>query len=736
MPALRLRVLFALALSFACAPHSHAEPPPPRRAPILEYLPLGSQCRGLLPCEKSGDFGLHVRLLGTLDLDEQRTVRTGLLAPSLILSALEAGECGVAFPLRFYELGLPVPERLRVFCKLSLPRSLLPTSGGAVFANVNLAYGPFNEAAAPTGTRATTVDVGGVLGGELGPWIHLGAAVWATLGEPRPKLHAGPELRVRTDHVTLFAQAQFQASLGDPLPGSLSAWGLLGTFGLTFSSDLAPTSAHVSLGHGDAAPALLLAVEAGLTYDVKVRARYGDPAAAMERRWDRWLSPHLYRMQLRRRGYYDPYPDEYGLLRDDFDHSILGIVGVPDPTRPGYILTPWGISIPVGASLEIRGDRPFIASPAFPGQVLSYIPLLALTHHGGALPRPIFDETYFARLEDERRREELAVQDELRQLDSPWAKAALNAAVGLLTEHVLLFLAAASPDTPDLATLRRQARLLPYRPGYEEYKGEIAETLLATYGSLLAPWAAGMLRTTATLTTRELATGLSALRARGTASTAGQAPRLLTRLAPRLNPLNYNVELRGLGSNLGNVEVRFAEGAAEKAAAEAEHAAPALRTHVGGPARTAPGPAAEAVAEHLQPPELSTPPVSDKVRSHIYSGDVSKGKSHGWHYEPTGDPSRGTYVVESTRTAPDAHGVYEANVYIEGVKKNARSSFFPAKWSPAEVEKIVEEAYRVRQPAKLPGTYEGYTSHGMRVEMKLDSKGRILSAYPIYNGGR
>lgn len=701
-------LLLACALSIGGSARSSAESPQADPKPLLQYLPVGSQCHGLLPCEKSGNYGIHFRLLGSVALSEQQAVRTGLLVPSLLLSAMELGECGVAFPLRFYELGLPVPERLRVLCKVSLPSSILPTSGGALFVNVNLSTGPFTEAAAPAGARSTSVDFGGVLGGQLGTLLHLAAAFWVTLGEQPVQLHTGPELRLRTDYVTLFAQALFSGSLDAPQRSPAGSWGLLGTFGLSFSSDLAPTSAYVSLGHGDAAPALLLAVEAGLTYDVKVRARYGDPAAAMERRWDRWLSPHLYRMQLRRRGYYDPYPDEYGLLRDDFDHSILGIVGVPDPTRPGYILTPWGISIPVGASLEIRGDRPFIASPAFPGQVLSYIPLLALTHHGGALPRPIFDETYFARLEDERRREELAVQDELRQLDSPWAKAALNAAVGLLTEHVLLFLAAASPDTPDLATLRRQARLLPYRPGYEEYKGEIAETLLATYGSLLTPWAAGMLRTTATLTARELATGLSALRARGTASTAGQAPRLLTRLAPRLNPLNYNVELRGLGSNLGNVEVRFAEATAEKAAA---------------------------AAEHLKPPELATSPLPDKARSHIYLGDVNKGEGKGWHYEPTGDAGQGTYVVESSRTAPDANGVYEANVYIQGIKKKSLSSFFPRNWSTKEVEDAIGQAYRTRRPERQLGLYSGHTENGIEILMNIDKKGRITTAYPRYQGG-
>ncbi len=302
-------LLGVLMLSLGPPARAHADEGLPRAMALLEYLPVGSRCRGFLPCEKSGDYGIHVRLLGALTLDEQRRVRQGLLAPSVQLSVMEAGECGVAFPLRFYELGQTVPERMRVFCQASLPRGLLPS---------------------------------------------------------------------------------------------------------------------------------------------------GDGHEAAERFWDRALGPLRYRLRLRRRGYWDPYPDEQGLLRDEVDHSVLGLLGVPDPSRPGYILTPFGISIPVGASLEIRGDRPFVASPAFPGRVLTYIPLLALTPHGGALPRPVLDEIYFARLEDERRREELAVQDELRQMDSPWAKAALNAAVDFLTEPMRLFLAAASPDSPGLRPLKRQ----------------------------------------------------------------------------------------------------------------------------------------------------------------------------------------------------------------------------------------------------------------------------------------
>jgi hypothetical protein len=567
-------LLGVLMLSLGPPARAHADEGLPRAMALLEYLPVGSRCRGFLPCEKSGDYGIHVRLLGALTLDEQRRVRQGLLAPSVQLSVMEAGECGVAFPLRFYELGQTVPERMRVFCQASLPRGLLPSSGGAVFANANLATGPFAESGAPSGPRATTVDVGGVVGGDLGSFIHAGVTGWATAGEGRPILHAGVELAVRTEIVILFAQLQFHDRLECIGSSAQCGWGLLGTLGLSFPSEALPTSAHVSLGRGAAVPFMTLAVQGGFTYDVRVRERHGDGHEAAERFWDRALGPLRYRLRLRRRGYWDPYPDEQGLLRDEVDHSVLGLLGVPDPSRPGYILTPFGISIPVGASLEIRGDRPFVASPAFPGRVLTYIPLLALTPHGGALPRPVLDEIYFARLEDERRREELAVQDELRQMDSPWAKAALNAAVDFLTEPMRLFLAAASPDSPGLRTLKRQAQLLHYRDGYEEYKGEIAESLLLTYGSLLTGWALAPLRFMATTTARELAAGLSGLRAEAALGTASRAPRLLTRVLPRLNPGNYRLEVRGLGSNFGNVRLGYEGAEVGQLAEAAEHARP------------------------------------------------------------------------------------------------------------------------------------------------------------------
>lgn len=583
---LSLRLVCLLgALVFANGFYSvaHADTLQVHSAPVIQYLPVGSQCHGQLPCETSGDYGIHFRVQGSLELDKEHRVRQGLLAPAVIVSAMQLGELGVALPVRFYDAALPVPERLRVFGKLSLPKTLLPSASGAVFANVNWSLGALDEAGAPTGRRSTTVDAGAVVGGELSRWLRARAALWTTLGQPQPQLHAGAELSVRLDAVLLYCQIQFQNHLETVERDSRNDWGLLGTFGILLFSSLSPSGAYVSAGHGAAVPAMIVGVETGVSYDVEVRKRYGDGHAAAEQFWYRAAGPLSYRLRLHKRGYFDPYPDQNGLLRDDVDHSVLGILGVPDPQRPGYILTPSGLSIPVGTSLEIRNDKPFVTSAAFPGKVLTYIPLSLLTPSGRALPS--LDPWNLAQLEEERRFEELLVQDELRRIDTPWAKAALNAAVGLLTDPLNVFVAAASPNTPELQTLRRQTRSLPYPPGYEEYKGEIAEAALQIYGSTLLGWGVSPARLWASATAREVAAGIGQARRVALAETPGVSG-LWSSLAPRLNPGNYHAELRGLGSNFGNLKVEYAGAkvaqSAEGAVVETEVAASTPAAQVSG----------------------------------------------------------------------------------------------------------------------------------------------------------
>ncbi len=93
-------------------------------------------------------------------------------------------------------------------------------------------------------------------------------------------------------------------------------------------------------------------------------------------------------------------------------------------------------------------------------------------------------------------------------------------------------------------------------------------------------------------------------------------------------------------------------------------------------------------------------------------------------------------MIEHTRSAPDVHGVYEANVLIAGVQKKARSSFFPAHWSLEEIDRAIEEAYKNRRLIRTPETYRGRCASGIELEMQMDAKGQILTVYPRYERGR
>jgi hypothetical protein len=141
-------------------------------------------------------------------------------------------------------------------------------------------------------------------------------------------------------------------------------------------------------------------------------------------------------------------------------------------------------------------------------------------------------------------------------------------------------------------------------------------------------------------------------------------------------------------------------------------------------------------AEHIQPVQPARGALDPSARAHIFYGEVDPkyGKSRGWHYEPSADSKKGTYVIEETRSVPDKHGVYEANVVIEGINKNARSSFFPKEWSQEHVEKAILEAYTDRQPTNT-GRFRGYSSEGVEIELWIDSKGNVTSAYPIPERG-
>ena len=113
---------------------------------------------------------------------------------------------------------------------------------------------------------------------------------------------------------------------------------------------------------------------------------------------------------------------------------------------------------------------------------------------------------------------------------------------------------------------------------------------------------------------------------------------------------------------------------------------------------------------------------------HIFEGEVNdKGKAVGYHYE--GVENAKGHITPGTRSPSDKHGVYEANVSVDGVVKRIKSTFFPRDWTPQQVVNAINEAYGNKVHVsgnKYSGDYQG-----IQIEMYLTSEGKIKSAYPV-----
>ena len=119
---------------------------------------------------------------------------------------------------------------------------------------------------------------------------------------------------------------------------------------------------------------------------------------------------------------------------------------------------------------------------------------------------------------------------------------------------------------------------------------------------------------------------------------------------------------------------------------------------------------------------------------HIFIGTVnSSNKGSGYHYAMIKD-AKGQ-IIESTRSKADKNGIYTANVTVDGHPKDHYSSFYPDDWSPQQVVDAINEAYQdAMKTGKKSGSYNVGYSNGIRIEMYLDSKNRVVTAYPVKNG--
>ncbi len=118
---------------------------------------------------------------------------------------------------------------------------------------------------------------------------------------------------------------------------------------------------------------------------------------------------------------------------------------------------------------------------------------------------------------------------------------------------------------------------------------------------------------------------------------------------------------------------------------------------------------------------------------HIFLGTVnSSGKGSGYHYDMIKN-SPGS-IVEGTRSKPDKNGCYTANVEVDGHAKDHYSTFYPDDWTPQQVVDAIIAARKdaLKNDRHKGDTYIGYYN-GIEINMYLDSKDRVVTAYPIYS---
>jgi len=120
---------------------------------------------------------------------------------------------------------------------------------------------------------------------------------------------------------------------------------------------------------------------------------------------------------------------------------------------------------------------------------------------------------------------------------------------------------------------------------------------------------------------------------------------------------------------------------------------------------------------------------------HIFLGTLkNNNRATGYHYDGIVD-SPGQ-IDPGTKSETDIHGVYNAKVTVNGVAKksnNGYSSFYPEDYSPQDVIDAINEAYE--NGVLISGSlYAGLTSDGIEIDYALDGKGRITTAYPIWEG--
>jgi len=487
--------------------------------------------------------------------------------------------------------------------------------------------------------KQSAFEAGLVAQKRVGP-VTFSAAFSASIGPERAEVSGGGELAYHWKTLHAFVQGR---GLGVPqCPPAEAALGFCARgfqflTGVRLDLDLGPGALAIGTGSGAVEPGWVVGAQVGLDYEEKVRQMHGDGVEAAHRWWERrfeamargwaaWKSAALVSDDEAEAARRARHPQ-----RGPFS-ALLGPAAPPpsspwldqllgEDTLPGTLLLP---PIPSEAQLSGLGSSPLTAQGA-KAKSIRRRPLrrnlFAEANARAALERQLVRQPQFAlpgtlelmtdeelaRQQWQVAREELRRAEQQQWRDSPdlppVSKALLNGLTrvpyGVLSPFFM-----GSPDgAAQVAEIWERLRPLKYTP--EEQKlGETMEEIVGMAGEIAATAGAGALLEAETAGSRvamraaareaakragrqaayeaaeqaALSTGESTVT--GAVELGGSSlSQFFASVGERLNPLNY--EIRGLGSNFGNLRFKPRSAAASATSAEAmetiaEHEVPAV----------------------------------------------------------------------------------------------------------------------------------------------------------------
>ena len=127
---------------------------------------------------------------------------------------------------------------------------------------------------------------------------------------------------------------------------------------------------------------------------------------------------------------------------------------------------------------------------------------------------------------------------------------------------------------------------------------------------------------------------------------------------------------------------------------------------------------------------------------HIFNGEVKtasagKGKTRleatGYHTEVIRNAEG--RIIPGTKSELNEKGVYQGRVTVNGIRQRTMggmSTFFPEHWSPQHIVNAINEAYaNKRLKTNTLNMYEGSSSEGVRIRMRVNANGKIVNVYPL-----